>query len=357
MFDFVQQLREALADHHLQKLDSAQVDAATKDAAYSVAAALGRSRAALQALPPDLAGTLDAPMAIAAAEHARWLVAQLKSRFTELMGTSAFETGDEFADEDARCSIVLTRHELWAATNAIQEADDALAADHECPAPLTDQLTLLIEEMAALDAMLIQHADELAPAAEFPLLRNLRASVRDAGQTPPWWLEGTIEAAAERKIVAFLKTLPDPKLIERRVQAGASQPTEASRRRRPELMSVSSFFDRLSEWMAELFPALSLQASYVDRKTSEVVKTFPRATTDAYEAQLVQDALGRWFLRVFTKDIEAAKLKLRLEVEPEAPEMQFTAVAPAMFFAEVRLSENMANALRSGHRPVFRPTE
>jgi len=72
---------------------------------------------------------------------------------------------------------------------------------------------------------------------------------------------------------------------------------------------------------------------------------------------LVQDSVGRWFLRVFTKDVEAAKLKLHLEIEPESPEMQFIAVDPAMFFAEVRLSENMANALKSGHRPVFRAEE
>lgn len=119
----------------------------------------------------------------------------------------------------------------------------------------------------------------------------------------------------------------------------------------------SAFFDRLSEWIAACFPALALQATYSDSKTDEVVKEFPSSTGDPYEARLVQDSLGRWFLRVFTKDVEAAKLKLRLEIEPEAPEMQFIAVAPAMFFAEVRLSESMATALKAGHRPVFRASE
>ena len=118
-----------------------------------------------------------------------------------------------------------------------------------------------------------------------------------------------------------------------------------------------AFFDRLSEWMAEMFPSLSLQAAYSDEGTGEVVRAFPCAAGDPYEAELVRDNAGRWFLRVFTKDVGAARLKLRLEIEPEAPEMRFTAVDETMFFAEVRLSEGMAKALKSGHRPVFRATE
>lgn len=109
--------------------------------------------------------------------------------------------------------------------------------------------------------------------------------------------------------------------------------------------------------MAELFPALSLQAAYSDGKADEIIRAFPSVTGDPYEAQLVQDSVGRWFLRVFTKDVEAAKLKLCLEIEPESPEMKFIAVEPAMFFAEVRLSESMAELLKAGHRPVFRTKE
>ena len=121
--------------------------------------------------------------------------------------------------------------------------------------------------------------------------------------------------------------------------------------------SANTFFDRLSEWMAESFTALSRQAAYSDAPAKGVIKVFPPSTGDPYEAQLVKDSVGRWFLRVFTKDVAAAKLRLLLEIEPESPEMKFIAVGPAMFFAEVRLSQSMAEALKSGYRPVFRAKE
>lgn len=126
------------------------------------------------------------------------------------------------------------------------------------------------------------------------------------------------------------------------------------RRARDPIVSTPLFFDRLSGWMAGLFPSLALQASYSDGKTDEVVKTFPSTTADPYKAQLVQDSLGRWFLRVFTEDVDAAKLKVRLEIEPEGQAMQFIQLERAMFFAEVRLSERMAAALKSGRRILFR---
>lgn len=239
MLDFVLQLRLALTDSNLQKLDRPeQVDEAARDAAFAVAGALGRCRAAQQDLPSDIAGTLDGAVAIAATEHGRWLVGRLKLRFQELISASANPTSNVFQDQDARYSIVLARHELWAATNAISEADDALAADGECPATLTDQLMLLIEETAALDAMLIQHVDELALAAELPLLRNLRSSVSDAVQVTPWWLDGTIESAAENRTRAFLSALPNPKLIEKRVQAGASKAVQTAAQREHEPIAL-----------------------------------------------------------------------------------------------------------------------
>jgi hypothetical protein len=57
--------------------------------------------------------------------------------------------------------------------------------------------------------------------------------------------------------------------------------------------STHAFFNRLSEWMAELFPALSFQAAYSDSKAYDVIKTFPSVMGDPYEAQLVQDSVGR----------------------------------------------------------------
>ena len=353
MLDFLAQLRDALADRHLQKLDPpAEVDDAAREAAFAAAVALGRCRASGQELPPDLAGTLDGSLALAAAEHGRWLVERLQSRFLDLFRLSDRVDIDSYADQDTRCWIVLARHDLWAATGAIQDADDALTEDGESLPALTNQLISLIENTAELDSLLLGHTEEFTEAGTLPLLVNLRSGIGSATENLPWWLDGTIEATSQRAMESFLRSLPDPLKLDTSIEQAVTVPVM-----RISGVRVSSFFDRLSDWMTELFSSLVRQAAYSDDKADEVIKTFPSATTDAYSAQLIQDSLGRWFLRVFTKDEEAAKLKLRLDIEPEAPEMQFIPVAPAMFFAEVRLSESMAQALRSGHRPVFRATE
>jgi hypothetical protein len=98
---------------------------------------------------------------------------------------------------------------------------------------------------------------------------------------------------------------------------------------------------------------LSFQGRYSGSEAEDYIKDFPSKKGDPYEAQLVRDTVGRWFLRVFTTDAEAAKLKVCVKIEKEVPEMNFVAAGPAMFFAEMRLSESMATALNSGHRPIF----
>lgn len=120
---------------------------------------------------------------------------------------------------------------------------------------------------------------------------------------------------------------------------------------------TSTFFDRLSEWFAELFPALSLQAAYADSTSNEIVRHFQSTVDDPYKAQLVRDRVGRWFLRVSTADVNAAGVKLRVELEREAPILEFLPEDADSFFAQVRLTETMVEALKSGHRPVFRRVE
>ena len=123
-------------------------------------------------------------------------------------------------------------------------------------------------------------------------------------------------------------------------------------------MSAPAFFHRLSEWMAELFPSLSLQAACSDTTAGSVVHKFDAPAGDPYRARLVRDAAGQWRLRVSTSDADAAKLKLRVKIEEEAPVLSFVEGEPGHFLAEVLLTEEMVRALQSGHcRPKFRPIE
>lgn len=120
----------------------------------------------------------------------------------------------------------------------------------------------------------------------------------------------------------------------------------------------SSFFTRLSDWLTDLFGTGLLNESYAaDATDDQIVKSFPAASGEPFEAELVKDGVGRWFLRVFTKDASAAANVLAVDMEREAPVLRFAPVSETLFEAEVRISETMAQALSAGHRPVFRPAE
>lgn len=116
------------------------------------------------------------------------------------------------------------------------------------------------------------------------------------------------------------------------------------------------FFDRLSNWIAETFSGLRLQGAYSDTAAGQH-KVFPAKSDDPYKPWLVQDRMGRWYLRVVTLDADAAKVRLRLELEREMPVLEFQPKGDGEFFAQVRLTEAMAEALKSGHRPVFHPAD
>lgn len=184
--------------------------------------------------------------------------------------------------------------------------------------------------------------------------------------------ENELNAEDVVEVEAQLQTNPKAKAIYQRIEAAdqfATSPAgktwlESLRNRAlppltvaPQAAIAPAFFDCLSEWMAGLFPSLTLQATYSDTTAGSVVHKFDAPASDPYRARLVRDAAGQWRLRVSTCDSDAAKLKLRLEIEAEAPVLSFVAGEPGHFLAEVLLTEEMAQALQSGHRPVFRPIE
>ena len=226
-------------------------------------------------------------------------------------------------------------------------ANETLIMNPEFPSNLAAQIKAnpsLFEDMddALLGDLIFHYVEGDMPAedaAEVEAMIRTNAKAKAIHQRV---LEANRFSASEEG-AAWLESLPD-RLLPPRV---APQ----------ELISHQSFFDRLSEWMVELFPSLTLQAAHADGKGDDVVKSFQSAADDPYKAQLVHDRVGRWFLRVSTADAVAARVKLRVELEQEAPVLEFLPEDAESFFAQVRLSESMAEALKAGHRPVFRPAD
>ncbi|HEY4479353.1 MAG TPA: hypothetical protein VI981_03285 [Candidatus Paceibacterota bacterium] len=194
------------------------------EAAYEVAQCLGGCRISGTTIPNEEDGTLDFELALKAAQHARWLTQRIKQRVSQLISSQNedVESDDEFYESDCRASAVLMRHELWCAMHAIHEADDVLSRANEGKAELTDELTLLIEELTDLDALMIQNIGIFGCVADLPLLTNLKAKVKTESLSEleplPWWLDGTIEKAAEQAMKKLMEWLPKPSEIERKLR-------------------------------------------------------------------------------------------------------------------------------------------
>ena len=210
--------------YHLNRLRYALSQAndlagpAGAEAAYEVANGLGRCRVSGTQIPTEEDGTLDLELALKAARHARWLTERVKQSVARLVARQDqdVESEDEFYELDCRTSAIITRHELWCAMLAIHEADNALSRDGEASSELSNELVLLIEELTALDALMIQQVQVFIGIADLPLLSNLRVMVKT--EPLPWWLDGTIERAAEQAMQRFLESLPDPRVIERKLR-------------------------------------------------------------------------------------------------------------------------------------------
>lgn len=185
------------------------------------------------------------------------------------------------------------------------------------------------------------------------------------------FVDGTLPAADAREVAALLEANPRAKTIHDNIvaancflasddgQAWLSKPlTAQSKTPRKAHSDSPAFFTRLSDWLTDLFGAGLLAESYAaDASDDQIVKSFPAASGEPFEAELVKDGVGRWFLRVFTKDASAAAHVLAVDMEREAPVLRFAPVSETLFEAEVRISETMAQALSAGHRPVFRSAE
>jgi anti-sigma factor RsiW len=183
------------------------------------------------------------------------------------------------------------------------------------------------------------------------------------------YYEGELNANDAAEVASMLQINPKAKAIYQRIeaanrfatsQAGKTWLQGLQNRVLPpttapsQPASAPAFFDRLSEWMPNFFGP-SLQSAYADASLEGLVHRFASRPGDPYRSRLVRDAAGQWRLLVSTSDAVAAKLKVCLEIEAEAPVISFVEGESGRFIAEVLLTDEMVHALQSGHRPVFRP--
>ncbi len=201
--------------------------AAGAEAAYVVVKCVGMCLVSGTQIPEKENGSLSLELVLKATQHARWLTQRANDHVMDIVVSEVegLEEDDEFFEVDCRSCVVVVRHELWCAMLAIYEVDDMLTRRGADVGNLTNELCLLIEELSALDVLMIQHVGVFSRVASMPLLSNLKASVKTEMLSEldplPWWLDGTIEKAAEaleQERKRFFESLPDPKLIERAVR-------------------------------------------------------------------------------------------------------------------------------------------
>ncbi len=276
MFNYVTQLRWVLTDPDLAKLDDHNlVDDAARQAALAVATALGHCRIAGQKLPSEMDGTLDASLTLRATERACWLAKQLTSQFEQLRLHPEAAADDPFYDLDNRCSILLARHDLWAASTAIEEAHTRLNSKDGLP-PVAEILDRFVEFASAeceLDAHLIPHADEFSGVLDLPLLDNLRADIDSNADVSnlPWWLDGTIEKAAATALQRFIASMPAPAAMRKAV---AARKTPIPDPGAPPIEKMEEFAERVTAAFRQRFideEMLAIAASSDVRKETEVL--------------------------------------------------------------------------------------
>jgi hypothetical protein len=204
-------LDQALRQPELASLEPGQPASPAADAAaYRLARALGEC--ALFGVDPDeLGGTLPVVCARAAVRQAQALAERVTEQ-ARTLGELFDQTRSGVEAEQLVAGLLLVRTDLQAAFLALEEADlAALEQGHPDHAALDAELDGLVAALEELDAALQDQLELLTVAADTNLLRNLRAQLAEPYRSAPfWWLDGTIEAVAERSYEQVLETAPSP---------------------------------------------------------------------------------------------------------------------------------------------------
>ncbi len=183
-------------------------------AAYQVAVALGFCRL-FGVDPGDLDGVLPPGMAVAAARQLSSLLDHWTNEDVPTL-PQRWEDAAHPAEAEEMCLELLeARMEAWAAYIAIDEAFAEMLESPDAPvdpqfmSALAHELDDLPAAFDEFDDALTEQIPLLATAVDTELLNNWRAFLAEPfRERLPWWLDGTLEKAAEHAYRQMLAELP-----------------------------------------------------------------------------------------------------------------------------------------------------
>jgi hypothetical protein len=218
---YLEQLRDALADPLLDEFDGQSPSDEAKQAAARLAVALGYCRLfGIDAGEDD--GTLPVPEARGAIESLLQQIRELREQVRTLPERWD-DAADGFEAESMCADILEQRMDLWAAMVALGEASLSALIDEDPGAEeLSEGLERLMNAIFDLDDEIKQQEVLLllSTLTETELLENWRRNlVEPYASILPYWLDGTLEDAAEYLKHEFEATVPRFGIVKPEVRA------------------------------------------------------------------------------------------------------------------------------------------
>lgn len=179
------------------------------EAAYRVVELQGYCRLFGLTLSGPEAARLPTPQIIAACGHLTWYLQELRQTLDTIEERFLSATCQPEVD-DIVCEPWEARMDAHAAFLEIDDAyTTALENDEPDLSLFSQAVDQVLAEMKVLDDALREHLDILSLVTDTNLLDNWRAQLaREYSELPPWWLDGTLEAAADQAQAEVLATLP-----------------------------------------------------------------------------------------------------------------------------------------------------
>lgn len=267
------ELESALAQNELAVLETegGTITPAVEAAAYRLAVARGQCNLFGVGLAEDLERPLPAATATAAA---RGLVRAVEHAIAEAntLGPRWDAAPDQPAAEALVCDLLQRRMDAHAASEAIDEADEAaLEGEASGRAELLPAIDAMLDVLDQFDQALEAEIGLLSTVVDTNLLHHWRAMLVEKDQALlPWWLDGTLEAEAERSYQEALAWGPDETAWAILRRRHASE--------RPPILS----------WRPRLAPS-RLMAAAEDQAPDQpyCMPLFWRSPDDRFEARLV----------------------------------------------------------------------
>jgi len=237
---YLEQLRDALADPFLDEFDGQSPSEEAKQAAARLAVALGYCRLfGIDAGEDD--GTLPVPESRGAIESLLGQIHDLREQI-QTLPERWDDAADGFEAESLCADVLEQRMDLWAAMVALGEASLSALIDEDPGAEeLSEELETLMKAIFDLDDVIKQREILLllSTLTETELLENWRRNlVEPYASTLPYWLDGTLEDAAQYLEREFEATVPRFKVVKPEVRA--SQRTREVFKNLPQPLAVAA---------------------------------------------------------------------------------------------------------------------